>query len=87
MYAHLTILEQNFANHNSWSKFWFVFLNHFVIDFWLCPPQGKKDIVFRFIIEYSSLMDFFCWPLGTNILVYSDMRIFLKDDILACVKT
>jgi hypothetical protein len=28
-----------------------------------CQPKGK-DIVFRFIIEYSSLMDF--GPLGNN---------------------
>jgi len=27
--------------------------------------QGKKDIVFRFIIEYSSLRDFYR-PLGNN---------------------
>jgi hypothetical protein len=40
----------------------------------LCTPQkpfvglayqGKKDIVFRFIIEYSSLRDFYR-PLGNN---------------------
>ncbi len=47
--------------------------------------QGKEDIVFRFIIEYSSLRDFYR-PLGNNnnnnnnnrsILI----RGFLKDDI------
>jgi hypothetical protein len=38
--------------------------------------QGK-DIVFRFIIEYSSLRDF--GPYG--------ICLFLKDDILACVET
>jgi hypothetical protein len=27
--------------------------------------QGKKDIVFRFIVEYSSLRDFY-GPLGNN---------------------
>ncbi len=45
--------------------------------------QGR-DIVFRFIIEYSSLRDF--GPLGNNIrsiFVWG----FLKDDILACVET
>jgi hypothetical protein len=31
--------------------------------YWPCLPKGK-DIVFRFIIEYSSLMDF--WPLLGN---------------------
>jgi hypothetical protein len=45
------------------------------------------DIVFRFIIEYNSWMDFY-WPLGNNnnnrsILIWG----FLKDDILACVET
>ncbi len=50
--------------------------------------QGKKDIVFRFIIEYSSLRDFYR-PLGNNnnnmsIFLYED---FLKYDILACVET
>jgi hypothetical protein len=38
------------------------------IIYWPCLPQGKarqgKDIVSRFIIEYSSLMDF--GPLGNN---------------------
>jgi len=28
--------------------------------------QGKKDIVFRFIIEYSSLRDFYRPLLGNN---------------------
>jgi len=41
--------------------------------------QGK-DIVFRFIIEYSSLRDF-----GGNRSIF--MWGFLKDDILACVET
>jgi hypothetical protein len=43
--------------------------------------QGKKDIVFRFIIEYSSLRDF--GPQGNNnrsIFIWG----FLKDDILVC---
>jgi hypothetical protein len=47
--------------------------------------QGN-DIVFRFIIEYSSLRDFYR-PLGNNIIglfLYED---FLKGDILACVET
>jgi hypothetical protein len=44
--------------------------------------QGK-DIVFRFIIEYSRLRDFYR-PLGNNnrsIFIPG----FLKDDILACI--
>jgi hypothetical protein len=43
--------------------------------------QGK-DIVFRFIIEYSSFKDF-------GLLVNRPIFIwgFLKDDILACVET
>jgi hypothetical protein len=46
--------------------------------------QGE-DIVFRFIIEYSSLRDFYR-PLGNNnrsIFIWG----FLKDDIFACVET
>ncbi len=50
--------------------------------------QGKKDIVFRFIVEYSSLRDFY-GPLGNN--NYNNRSIlrwgFLKVDILACVET
>ncbi len=42
-----------------------------------------KDIVFRFIIEYSSLRDF--GPLGNNRSIF--IWGFLKDDILACVET
>ncbi len=48
--------------------------------------QGKEDIVFRFIIEYSSLRDFY-GPLGNNnkrsIFIWG----FLKDDIFGlCLK-
>ncbi len=47
--------------------------------------QGK-DIVFRFIIEYSSLRDF-----GPYVIIIIGLFIFiwgfLKDDILACVET
>ncbi len=43
--------------------------------------QGK-DIVFRFIIEYSSLREF--GPLGNKSIFICG---FLKDDILACVET
>jgi len=46
--------------------------------------QGE-DIVFRFIIEYSSLRDFYR-PLGNHnrsIFILG----FLKDYILACVET
>jgi hypothetical protein len=49
----------------------------------LAYHQGK-DIVFRFIIEYSSIKGF--WTLGSNnrsIFIQG----FLKDDILACVET
>ncbi len=35
--------------------------------------------MFRFIIEYSSLRDF--WPLGSRSIFIPG---FLKDDILAC---
>jgi hypothetical protein len=41
-----------------------------------------KDIVFRFIIEYSSLRDF--GPLVNRSIF---IRGFLKDDILAYVET
>ncbi len=43
--------------------------------------QGK-DIVFRFIIEYSSLRDF-----GPYVICLFCTGGFLKDDILACVET
>jgi hypothetical protein len=45
--------------------------------------QGKDIIVFRFIIEYSSLRDF--GPLGNirSIFIWG----FLKDDMLARVET
>jgi hypothetical protein len=42
--------------------------------------QGK-DVVFRFIIEYSSLMDFGLHVIG--LFLYEDV---LKDDILARVE-
>jgi len=41
-----------------------------------------KDIVFRFIIDYSSLG---FWPLGNNRSIF--IWGFLKDDISACVET
>jgi hypothetical protein len=41
-----------------------------------------KDIVFRFIMKYSSLRDFGPWV--TGLFLY---EVFLKDDILACVET
>jgi hypothetical protein len=51
------------------------------------PYQGKKDIVFRFIIEWSSLRDF--GPLDNNNNNNNNRSIFiwgfLKDDILASV--
>jgi hypothetical protein len=43
-----------------------------------------KDIVFRFIIEYSSLRDFYR-PQDNNRSIFTWE--FLKDDILACVET
>jgi hypothetical protein len=57
-------------------------LRQVVIVFGLVYYQEGKDIVFRFIIEYSSLRGF--WSLGNNrsILIWG----FLKDDILACVE-
>ncbi len=51
---------------------------HFFVQYVLAllAYQGK-DIVFIFIIEYSSLRDFGAY-------LYKDC---LKDDILACVET
>jgi hypothetical protein len=46
--------------------------------------QGK-DIVFRFIIEYSRLRDFGHFgPCVVGLSLYEE---FLKDDVLACVET
>jgi hypothetical protein len=42
--------------------------------------------VFRFIIEYNNLRDFYR-PLGNNNNRSIFIRGFLKDDILACVET
>jgi len=48
--------------------------------------QGE-DIVFRFILEYSSLRDFYM-PLGNNNRsIFFNTWGFLKDDVLACVET
>jgi hypothetical protein len=54
---------------------------------WPCilPRQGK-DIVFRFIIEYSSLRDFYR-PLGNNTKSIFIWGLNLKYNILACVET
>jgi hypothetical protein len=53
--------------------------------------QGKKDIVFRFITEYSSLRDFYMPLLGNNNnnnrCIYFYIRIFERWYILACVET
>jgi hypothetical protein len=46
--------------------------------------QGK-DIVFRFIIEYGSLRDFYR-PLGNRFIFIQYEDFFLKDDISACVE-
>jgi hypothetical protein len=60
---------------------------HDLIFAGLAYYQGKKDIVFRFIIEYSSSLRDFYRPLGNNnnnnrsIFIWG----FLKHDILACV--
>ncbi len=54
-------------------------------QFFIGLAYQEKDIVFRFIIEYSSLMDF--WPLGKIIIGLFLYEGFLKDDILACVET
>jgi hypothetical protein len=48
----------------------------------LAYHQGKDIIVFRFIIEYSSLRGF--GPPGSGTIVIGG---FLKGDILACVET
>jgi hypothetical protein len=42
-------------------------------QFFIGLAYQEKDIVFRFIIEYSSLMDF--WPLGKIIIC-----LFLYED-------
>ncbi len=53
-----------------------------ILDTWALLAMAGKDIVFRFIIEYSSFKVF--WPLGNRpIFIWG----FLKDDILACVET
>jgi hypothetical protein len=58
---------------------------HDLIFAGLAYYQGKKDIVFKFIIEYSSSLRDFYRPLGYNnnrsIFIWG----FLKDDILGCV--
>jgi hypothetical protein len=50
----------------------------------LALPTKAKDIVFRFIIEYSSLRDFGPLVIIMGLFLQED---FLKDDILACVET
>jgi len=47
--------------------------------------QGK-DIVFRVIIEYSSLRDFYRPLLGNNNNRSIFIEGFLNDDILTCVE-
>ncbi len=46
------------------------------------PTEGKDIVVFRFIIEYSSLRVFGAYVVGL-FLIWG----FLKDDSLACVET
>jgi hypothetical protein len=43
-----------------------VVLVHSLVAFLAFAYQGKKDIVFTFIIEYSSLRDF--GPLGNKVI-------------------
>jgi hypothetical protein len=55
-------------------------------QFLLALALVGKDIVFRFIIEYSSLKGF--WPLlGNNNKKFIFILGFLKEDILAFVET
>jgi hypothetical protein len=54
-----------------------------ILGTWALSAMAGKDIVFRFIIEYSSFKVF--WPLGNRSI--SIIWGFLKDDILACVET
>jgi hypothetical protein len=56
------------------------------LGFFRLALVGKDIIVFRFIIEYSSLRDFYR-PLGNNNRSIFIIWGFLKDDILACVET
>jgi hypothetical protein len=48
------------------------------------PYQGKDIIVFRFIIEYSSLRDFYRPPGNNNNNRSIFILGFLEHDILAC---
>jgi hypothetical protein len=53
---------------------------------WCCfvgVAYEGKDIVFKFVIEYSRFKRF--WPLGNNRSIF--IWGFSKDDILACVET
>jgi len=53
-----------------------------ILDIFIGLALVDKDIVFRFIIEYSSLRD-----LGPYVKRSIFIGGFLKDDILACVET
>jgi len=57
----------------------------FICFYWPCLPTKARILllVFRFIIEYSSLKGF--WPLGSSRSIF--IWGFLEDDILACVET
>jgi len=51
----------------------------------ICLAYQGKDIVIRFVVEYSSLRDF-----GPQVIIIIGLFFiwgFLKDDILACVET
>jgi hypothetical protein len=61
-----TCLDSKFPTFlDSLSNLFYTFLTSSVF-FWPCLYQGKKDIVFRFIIEYSSLRDFYRPLLGNK---------------------
>jgi hypothetical protein len=70
--------------HNRLELTYFVYFSYWINSLWGLfglAHKGKKDIAFRFIIEYSSLRDFYR-PLGNNnnnksIFIWG----FLKDDI------
>jgi hypothetical protein len=68
---------EHYPNFNGSFAHWPCFvLKHFCPNLLFVAYQGK-DIVFRFIIEYSSLRDF--GPLGDNRFIF--IRGFLQDDI------
>jgi hypothetical protein len=76
------ILEwSNSSMYNNYFAYGVFALVHFCLAL---PIYQGKDIVFRFIIEYSSLRDF-----GPLVIIIGLFFIWglLKDNILACVET